>query len=318
MTLAYYCGLFFVINIFFCFFFLTITLIGGIILSGSIVGSSIAEFTGKADFYEANLTDKYNAFIGLDEAADSTTKSLLDEVGIKEMILNSSELITPSTLIKWTTNIMGSVQSVFKNIFLIIISMIFILTEMGGFKHKIDIISQHSPDTKISIDKFITSLRRYIGLKSLISFITGVVITIWVSLLGLDFPFLWGMTAFLLNFIPTIGSIVAAIPAILLALVQLSFPQAGLVAIGYIVTNSLVGNIIEPKVMGDGLGLSTLVVFLSLIFWGWIFGIAGMLLAVPLTMSVKIALESSPNTQDFAMMLGAIKPKKKKKAKTTK
>jgi predicted PurR-regulated permease PerM len=131
------------------------------------------------------------------------------------------------------------------------------------------------------------------------------VIGLWLYFLGLDHVLLWAMLAFLLNYIPNIGSIIAAIPAVLLAVVQLGSGSAGLVALGYIMTNTIMGNIVEPRYMGRGLGLSTLVVFLSLIFWGWLLGTVGMLLSVPLTMIVKIALESNPNTRWIALLLAS-------------
>jgi predicted PurR-regulated permease PerM len=121
--------------------------------------------------------------------------------------------------------------------------------------------------------------------------------------LDVDFPVLWGLVALLLNFIPTIGSIIAGIPPVLLALVQLGPAEAGLVVLGFFLVNTIVGNILEPRYMGKGLGLSALVVFVSLIFWGWLLGPVGMLLSVPLTMSAKIALEANPNTTWIARLL---------------
>ena len=123
------------------------------------------------------------------------------------------------------------------------------------------------------------------------------------AILGVDFAILWGLVAFLLNYVPIIGSIIAAIPAILLALIQLGVAPALLTCLGYVVVNVIFGSILEPRFMGRGLGLSTLVVFLSLVFWGWILGPVGMILSVPLTMIVKIALESSDDTHWIAVML---------------
>jgi len=113
------------------------------------------------------------------------------------------------------------------------------------------------------------------------------------------------LLAFLLNFVPTLGSIIAAVPAVLLALVQLGVGDAALVAAGYLAVNTVVGNGLEPRMMGRGLNLSALVVFLSLVFWGWVLGPVGMLLSVPLTMTVKIALESSDETKWVGAMLGS-------------
>ena len=103
---------------------------------------------------------------------------------------------------------------------------------------------------------------------------------------------LWGLVAFLLNFVPNIGSIIAAIPAVLLALLINGTTIAILTIAGYVVVNITIGNVVEPRVMGRGLGLRMLVVFISLVFWGWVLGPIGMLLAVPLTMTLKIMLES--------------------------
>ena len=136
-------------------------------------------------------------------------------------------------------------------------------------------------------------MNRYIAIKTSVSVFTGVMVTTFLWVLDVDFPVLWGLVALLLNFIPTIGSIIAGIPPVLLALVQLGPTEAGLVVLGFFLVNTIVGNILEPRYMGQGLGLSALVVFVSLIFWGWLFGPVGMLLSVPLTMSAKIALEAN-------------------------
>jgi predicted PurR-regulated permease PerM len=121
----------------------------------------------------------------------------------------------------------------------------------------------------------------------------------------IEFAHLWGLLAFLLNYVPNIGSILAAVPPVMLSLVESGTPRALACGIGYLVINITFGNIIEPRVMGRGLGLSTLVVWLSLIFWGWVFGPVGMLLSVPLTMVVKIAMESNPETHWIAILLGS-------------
>jgi predicted PurR-regulated permease PerM len=126
----------------------------------------------------------------------------------------------------------------------------------------------------------------------------------WLAFLGVEYPLLWGLLAFVLNYVPTIGSYVAAVPGVLFAYLQLG-PGTGLAAaIGYLVVNTLMGNVIEPRVMGRGMGLSTLVVFLSLVFWGWVLGPVGMLLSVPLTVILKRALELQENTRWIGVLLG--------------
>jgi predicted PurR-regulated permease PerM len=141
------------------------------------------------------------------------------------------------------------------------------------------------------------------AIKTTTSFITGIFISVWLAIIGVDYPILWGSLAFLLNYVPNIGSIIAAVPAIILAFIQLGLWSALFTALGYVLVNGIIGNIVEPKFMGRSLGLSTLIVFLSLVFWGWILGPVGMLLSVPLTMTVKIALESNSSTRWIAILL---------------
>jgi len=132
----------------------------------------------------------------------------------------------------------------------------------------------------------------------------------WCAMLGLDFAVIWGVAAFLANYVPSIGSIVAALPPVLLAVVQLGWPSALGIAAGYIAINIALGNFIEPRLMGRSLGLSPLVVFLSLIFWGWVWGPVGMLFSVPMTVIAKLVLESSEETRWMAVLLGSAREAK--------
>jgi predicted PurR-regulated permease PerM len=145
--------------------------------------------------------------------------------------------------------------------------------------------------------------RRYMFLKTVMSLLTGALVALWLLLLEVDFPILLGVLAFALNYIPAIGSIVAALPGILLAFIEFGFGTSTLVAAGYVVINVGVSNGIEPRYLGNGLGLSPLVVILSVLLWGWVLGPMGMLLSVPLTMSVKIALASDEGTQWLAILM---------------
>ena len=163
----------------------------------------------------------------------------------------------------------------------------------------------NDPETSIKrVNSISENINKYIAIKTGISIVTGLLVTIFLLIIGVDYPVLWGVLAFALNFIPTIGSIIALIPAVLLTIVQLGFGDALIVLIGYLVINTIMGNILEPRLMGKGLGLSTLVVFISLIFWGWVLGPVGMLLSVPLTITIKIILDSSEETRWFAILLG--------------
>lgn len=265
----------------------------GFILAG-LVGQSMNEFSQNLPKYRAQLVDEFAWLIG--QAQNFNLK--FD----KQQILS---YLDPGMAMNMVSNLLSSLGGVLTNFLLILLIVVFMLFEADSIPKKVH-IALDDPDMKIQqIDKFLVSVKNYLAIKTLVSLGTGLVIGLWLYFLGLDHVLLWAMLAYLLNYIPNIGSIIAAIPAVLLAVVQLGSGSAGLVALGYIMTNTIMGNIVEPRYMGRGLGLSTLVVFLSLIFWGWLLGTVGMLLSVPLTMIVKIALESNSNTRWIALLLAS-------------
>lgn len=270
---------------------LTVLVIGLIIVA--LIGTSVNDFTRDLPVYQARLQEKARLLLALFHRAGIN----LPDQGIVETF-------DPGVAMKLVAVMLNEFKSVLTKGFMIMLLLIFILLEASGFPAK---IRQAFDTPEVSLgyfDKFVSNVQHYIAIKTLVSLATGIIITIWLFILGVDYPLLWGLLAFLLNYIPAIGSIIAAVPAVLLALIQLGPLSAGLTAIGYLVVNMAVGNFIEPKIMGKELGLSTLVVFISLIFWGWVFGPVGMLLAVPLTMIVKIALDSNEDTRWVAVLLG--------------
>jgi predicted PurR-regulated permease PerM len=140
--------------------------------------------------------------------------------------------------------------------------------------------------------------------KTWVSLLTGVLAGVALLIIGVDYPLLWGLLAFLLNYIPTLGSIIAGAPPTLLALVQFGWKRALIVVAVYVAVNTVMGNVLEPRFMGKKLGLSTLVVFLSMVFWGWVLGPVGMVLCVPLTMLVKIVCGESKELRWASVLLG--------------
>lgn len=139
--------------------------------------------------------------------------------------------------------------------------------------------------------------------KTIINIAAGILIGLWMYILGVDFPILWGFLAFLLHYIPNIGAIVAAIPPALLALIQIGPGSALLVIAGNLLIGFIIGNVIEPRLMGRKFGLSTLIVFLLLIFWGSLLGLIGAILSIPLTMTLKFFFESYDSTRWIAILL---------------
>jgi predicted PurR-regulated permease PerM len=199
---------------------------------------------------------------------------------------------------------LSSLGGLLTNTFLILLTVIFILLEAASFPTKLEAILKNPDSGLIRFQSLLDNVNSYMALKTVTSAFTGVLVGLWLWAVGVDYPVLWGMLAFLLNFVPTIGSILASVPALLLALIQLGIAGALWSLLGYVLINVIVGNLIEPRFMGRGLGLSTLVVFISLVFWGWILGPVGMFLSVPLTMMIKISLDSSEETRWVAILLG--------------
>jgi len=214
------------------------------------------------------------------------------------------DLFRPAAALSFVRQIGGGLGTALANFFLILLTIIFILFEASGFPAKIREALGDRVDVLDSFREFSERLQEYLRIKTLVSLMTGGAIALWLWIVGLDFAMLWGVLAFLLNYVPNIGSIIAAVPAVLLALVALDWSGVLLVIAGFVAVNMAFGNIVEPRMMGKGLGLSTLVVFLSLVFWGWVLGPVGMLLSGPLTMAVKIALETDPRSRWFAVLLG--------------
>ena len=260
---------------------------------GLLIGTSINDFTSKLPLYETKLRSQMQGVI-----------AWLTEAGILEKQINLNEMFNPSSVFKIVANTLNEVSGMFANGFLILLMIIFMLLEVASIPVKLRKMF-NDPETSIKrVNSISENINRYIAIKTAISIGTGLFVTIFLIIVGVDYPVLWGVLAFALNFIPTIGSIIALIPAVLLTIVQLGFGDALIVLIGYLVINTIMGNILEPRLMGKGLGLSTLVVFISLIFWGWVLGPVGMLLSVPLTITIKIILDSSEETRWFAILLG--------------
>ncbi len=260
-----------------------------------LIGNSITDFSRSLPEYQQNITDEWRSvLLWLENRGISVTD-------------NIREMANPAAAVGLVSHILRGFGSVLTNSFLIILTVVFILIEASCLTKKFITLNGNDKlqdDDSMFAKVFVDKLRHYMSMKTIISIATGFLIATALWLIGVDFPILWGVLAFMLNFVPNIGSIIAAVPAVLLTMVQLGPSSAMLVATVFIAVNVLIGSVIEPKYMGKGLGLSTLVVFMSLVFWGWVLGPVGMLLSVPLTITVKLALDSKPETQWLGHLLG--------------
>jgi AI-2 transport protein TqsA len=227
----------------------------------------------------------------------------LSSLGLDMTNVLVSDYLSPGKVMSLVYYMVFAFKGLFRNMFLVFLIVLFILIEASGFPGKLQAAFPNPEKTLGHFKAMTASVNQYMGVKAIFSLATGILVWLLLTLIGVDFAPTWGLLAFLLNFIPNIGSIIAAVPAILLALIQLGWPCALLTLLGYLVVNITIGNFLEPRVMGRSLGLSTLVVFLSLLFWGWVLGPIGMVLSVPLTMIVKIALAANEDTRWVAVLL---------------
>lgn len=272
-----------------------LTVLANIVCLGTIVlivGGSVESFTREAPKYADRLQQMIAALL-----------AWLQSKGIEVSPEIARDVINPGRAMAFVGQMFNSLASVLSNFILVIITTIFILFEITQFPQKLRLVFGSQDSDSDTFTKVVVDVQRYLGIKTIISLATGILIGVWVAILGVDFPILWGFLAFLFNYIPNLGSILAAVPTLLLALVQLGPGTAALVGLGYLAVNMVLGTFVEPYFMGRKLGLSTLVIFLSLVFWGWVWGPVGMLLSVPLTMVVKILLENSENFRWVAVLL---------------
>ncbi len=260
----------------------------------ALVGSSIRKFSRSLPTYKARLKEETTGLV--DWLRDRNVPVSQEDIG---------QYLDPGAAIQLVADVFNGFGGVLANAFLIFLTVLFILFEAHSFPRKVRAVVK-DPDTSLArFDAFSENLKRYLAIKSLASLGTGAVIAACLAVIGVDYPLLWGLLAFLLNYVPNIGSVIAAVPAVLFAYIQLGPAAAAWSTAVYAVVNVVVGNVIEPRFMGRGLGLSTLVVFVSLVFWGWVLGPVGMFLSVPLTMTAKIALDSSEDTRWVAVLLGS-------------
>ncbi len=273
------------------FLVLVILVVGFLLVA--VLGTSLNNFLNSLPEYEALIMERMTYFVNLIEGFNMKISSDL-----------LTQYFNPENVFQMAANIFTRLSNALTNIFMILLTIFFLLLELSGIRDKMYRAFTVPEGSVTYMDAFVGSVNRYLSIKTLLSFSTGVVIFIFLEFVGVDYPLLWGCLAFLFNFVPNIGSIMAAVPPVILAFIQLGLAPTLVTIIGYLVVNAVIGNLIEPRLLGKRLGLSTLVVFLSLVFWGWVLGPVGMLLSVPLTMVVKIVLENSEDTKWIAILLG--------------
>jgi len=211
----------------------------------------------------------------------------------------------PNVIVRWVGGALRGAFGLLSGLTIIVLVLIFLLSEAAALPGKLERLPER---VRVHFEHFGSvsrDLQRYLLIKTLMSATVGLACGTWVALLGVDFAVLWGLVAFACHFIPNIGAVLAAGPAMLVALVQFDASKAIVLVLGYLAIGLLLGNLLEPSLLGRRLGLSTLVVFLSLVFWGWLWGAMGMFLSVPLTMALRILVAHSSEHSWIATLLDA-------------
>lgn len=277
-------------------FALLIVLLGIILLFSGfmfMIGRTLSSISGNLAKYESAFTTM-NQSLG----------QFLNAQGLNIAKGLDTNLIDPAKILKYAQNAFGKIFSLMGNILLILLIVLFMLMEFRTISDKITAIFRVSNKSVTYLSTILHNIRRYLILQTLVCISIGILIYIALLIIGVDYPLLWAVIAGILNYIPNIGSIIAAVPAVLFAKVQLGTGGALWTLGAYMLVHNIIGNFFVPQIMGKGLGLSTLVVFLSMLFWGFILGIVGMFLSVPITMSIKIFLEQNEKTRWLAILLG--------------
>ena len=256
-------------------------LLGLSALVALIISGSLVSFTNQLPQYQAQanvLLQQMNTTLAEYDMAEVDVAAIFD----------------PAAALGWVQFVLGALGGILSRYFLILLLIIFILIDAPPQQQLLNNTSA----------QIMRTVQHYFAIKTFTSFLTGVMIGFWVFFLEIDYPLLWGFLGFLLNYIPNIGSVLAAIPPILLALLFQGYGVATVATLGYVAINVFVSNAIEPRILGQQLGLKFVVIVVSLIAWGYILGPVGMLLAVPLTITLRIMFANHPSTHWISDLLG--------------
>jgi len=258
-----------------------------------LVGSSLSFFIRDASKYSESLK----------EITESSGR-FFSERGINIAVFGGAGALDLAKVMEYTQTVVNHIGEMVSNEITFIFLTIFLLVEIDGIRLKIMVMAKGSDATLEYWHIIGRKIRHYLSIKTMTSLATGVFVGLSLAIIGVDYSILWGLLAFLLNYIPTIGSIIAAIPGITFSLLQFGFPATFWTAGIYIFANVAIGSVLEPRIMGKGMGLSAFTVFFCLIFWGFILGPVGMFLSVPITMAIKFILDYNPKTKWIAVLLG--------------
>lgn len=259
-----------------------------------LVGGSLDALRERVPYYQARLSE--------------LTLQVLTWVDAHGLSLDSARIerfIDEPDVVDFVAGLVQRLTTLVAKALLVALLVLFMLFESGPWKNKMAYVLHRPTQDLPRFTNATREVQTYLVVKSALSVVTGALCGVWVAICGVDFALLWGLIAFMLNYIPTLGMFIATIPPVLVALIQFGPGSALLVLTGYLVINFTLGNFVEPRIMGRALGLSPVVVFLSMVFWGALWGPIGALLGVPLTMMIKIVLANTEDLRWAAVLLGS-------------
>ncbi len=278
-----------------------------VLIAGLLFGVSMI-ITASVESFIATLPRYQSRLDGLITSLAGTAVALITQLGYRPEDLRITDAISASSITAAVGASLGTILGLLSDLFMVLLFMIFILAGSGQLSRKIEgaFEDEHARSMASIIAAIDEKVRQYLVTKTLVSAGTGALCSLILWIVGVDFPLLWGFITFLFNYIPNFGSLLSVVFPVILALVQFDSPTPALVALVLLVVmQNLMGNILEPRLMAFSLNLSPVLVLVSLIFWGWLWGVVGMILAVPIMSMIKIVFEHIDALKPVAALMSS-------------
>ncbi len=274
----------------------------GIALLAGIIGTSLVEIARTAPAYEQRL----------DEWSEAIAEAL-SPLGVTLTLESLDTLLEPRTMVQFVALLAQRLGSTVTRTLFVVLLAVFGLLEVPKMAARLPGILEKGGDFRPDFQAFATDINRYLIVKTWIGLATGLTAGVLIALIGVEHALLWGTLTFLLNYIPNIGSLAAAVLPVLLGFLQLGVVSGFLVLLVYIVVNLVFSSILEPRFLGREVGFPPVIIVMSLVLWGWVFGVTGVLLAVPLSMVLRFALESGEESRWIAVLMSTRTPESEEK-----
>ncbi|PXY28871.1 AI-2E family transporter [Prauserella flavalba] len=266
-------------------------------LAGSLA-FAISELVTQLPAY----SDQFNALVG-------EVTSLLGRLGVEQaQIQDALRQLDLGSVVGVLQNVLGQVAGVASDLLLIVLVILFMGMDAVNFRSRLAAISGERGDVVTALTSFAAGTRRFLWVTTAFGLVTAILDTILLLVMGIPLAFVWGLLAFITNFVPNIGFVLGLVPPALLALLEGGPGTMLLVIVLYIAINFVVESLVLPKVVGDAVGISVTLSFLALVFWAWAIGPLGALLAIPLTLMTKALLVDVDPANRWINVLIAARP----------